>query len=57
MRRTRSNILLVTLRKSIVEPDFPLPPSVPPDMEQVLHQPRPDGLLKFNFTEDALSLS
>ena len=57
MRRTRNNILLVTLRKSIVEADFPLPPSVPPDMEQALHQPSPDGLLKFKFTEDALSLS
>lgn len=57
MRRTRNNILLVTLRKSIVEADFPLPPSVPPDMEQALHQPSPDGLLKFKFTEDAPSLS
>ena len=57
MRRTRNNILLVTLRKSTVEADFPLPPSVPPDMEQALHQPSPDGLLKFKFTEDALSLS
>ena len=57
MRRTRKNILLVTLRKSIVEADFPLPPSVPPDMEQALHQASPDGLLKFKFTEDALSLS
>ena len=55
--RTRNNILLVTLRKSIVEADFPLPPSVPPDMEQALHQPSPDGLLKFKFTEDAPSLS
>ena len=57
MRRTRKNILLVTLRKSTVEADFPLPPSVPPDMEQALHQPSPDGLLKFKFTEDAPSLS
>ena len=57
MRRTRNNILLVTVRKSIVEADFPLPPSVPPDMEQALHQPSPDGLLKFKFTEDAPSLS
>lgn len=55
--RTRNNILLVTVRKSIVEADFPLPPSVPPDMEQALHQPSPDGLLKFKFTEDAPSLS
>ena len=54
--RTRNSILLVTVR-SIVEADFPLPPSVPPDMEQALHQPSPDGLLKFKFTEDALSLS
>ena len=57
MRRTRNNILPVTVRKSTVEADFPLPPSVPPDMEQALHQPSPDGLLKFNFTEDAPSLS
>ena len=55
--RTRNNILLVTVRKSTVEADFPLPPSVPPDMEQALHQPSPDGLLKFKFTEDAPSLS
>ena len=57
MGRTRNNILLVTLRKSIVEADFPLPPSVPPDMEQALHHPSADGLLKFKFTEDAPSLS
>ena len=57
MRRTRNNILLVTVRKSIVEADFPLPPSVPPDMEQALHHPSADGLLKFKFTEDAPSLS
>ena len=57
MGRTRNNILSVTIRKSTVEADFPLPPSVPPDMEQALHQPGPDGLLKFKFTEDALSLS
>jgi hypothetical protein len=56
-RRRNNNILLVTVRKSTVEADFPLPPSVPPDMEQALHQPSPDGLLKFNFTEDAPSLS
>ena len=56
-KRTRNNILPVTLRKSTVEADFPLPPSVPPDMEQALHQPSPDGLLKFKFTEDAPSLS
>ena len=55
--RTRNNILPVTVRKSTVEADFPLPPSVPPDMEQALHQPSPDGLLKFKFTEDAPSLS
>ena len=55
--RTRNNILLVTVRKSIVEADFPLPPSVPPGMEQALHHPIADGLLKFNFTEDAPSLS
>ena len=55
--RTRNNILLVTVRKSIVEADFPLPPSVPPGMEQALHHPSADGLLKFNFTEDAPSLS
>ena len=57
MRRMRNNILLVTVRKSTVEADFPLPPSVPPDMEQALHQPSPDGLLKFKFTEDTPSLS
>ena len=57
MRRTRNNILPVTITKSTVEADFPLPPSVPPDMEQALHQPSPDGLLKFKFTEDAPSLS
>lgn len=57
MGRTRNNILSVTIRKSTVEADFPLPPSVPPDMEQDLHQASPDGLLKFKFTEDALSLS
>ena len=56
-RKTRNNILQVTITKSTVEADFPLPPSVPPDMEQALHQPSPDGLLKFKFTEDALSLS
>ena len=56
-KRTRNNILPVTVRKSTVEADFPLPPSVPPDMEQALHQPSPDGLLKFKFTEDAPSLS
>lgn len=55
--RTRNNILLVTIRKSIVEADFPLQPSVPPGMEQALHHPSADGLLKFNFTEDAPSLS
>ena len=57
MRRTRNNILPVTVRKSTVEADFPLPPSVPPDMEQALHHPSADGLLKFKFTEDAPSLS
>ena len=57
MRRTRNNILPVTIRKSTVEADFPLPPSVPPDMEQALHHPSADGLLKFKFTEDAPSLS
>jgi hypothetical protein len=51
-------MLLVTVRKNIiVEADFPLPPSVPPDQELALHQPSPDGLLKFKFTEDVLSLS
>ena len=55
--RTRNNILLVTIRKSTVEADFPLPPSVPPDMEQAIHHPSADGLLKFKFTEDAPSLS
>ena len=55
--RTRNNILLVTITKSTVEADFPLPPSVPPDMEQALHHPSADGLLKFKFTEDAPSLS
>ena len=57
MRRTRNNILPVTVRKSTVEADFPLPSSVPPGMEQALHHPSADGLLKFNFTEDAPSLS
>ena len=57
MRRTRNNILPVTVTKSTVEADFPLPPSVPPGMEQALHPPSADGLLKFNFTEDAPSLS
>ena len=57
MRRTRNNILPVTIRKSTVEADFPLPPSVPPDMEQALHHPSADGLMKFKFTEDAPSLS
>ena len=57
MGRTRNNILSVTIRKSIVEADFPLHPSVPPGMEQALHHPSADGLLKFNFTEDAPSLS
>ena len=57
MGRTRNNILPVTIRKSTVEADFPLPPSVPPDMEQALHHPSADGLLKFKFTEDAPSLS
>ena len=52
----RNNILLVTVRKSTVEADFPLPPSVPPDMEQALHQPSPDGLLKFKFRECIQSL-
>ena len=56
-RKTRNNILPVTVRKSTVEADFPLPPSVPPDMEQALHHPSADGLLKFKFTEDAPSLS
>jgi hypothetical protein len=57
-RRRRRNMLLVTVRKNIiVEADFPLPPSVPPDQELALHQPSPDGLLKFKFTEDVLSLS
>ena len=37
--RSRNNILLVTITKSTVEADFPLPPSVPPDMEQAIHQP------------------
>lgn len=57
MRRTRNNILPVTITKSTVEADFPLPPSVPPDMEQAIHHPSADGLLKFKFTEDAPSLS
>ena len=57
MRRMRNNILLVTVRKSTVEADFPLPPSVLPDMEQAIHHPSADGLLKFKFTEDAPSLS
>ena len=57
MRRPRNNILPVTVRKSTVEADFPLPPSVPPDMEQALHHPSADGLMKFKFTEDAPSLS
>lgn len=57
MRRTRKNILPVTITKSTVEADFPLPPSVPPDMEQALHHPSADGLMKFKFTEDAPSLS
>ena len=56
-RKTRNNILSVTIRKSTVEADFPLPPSVPPDMEQALHHPSADGLMKFKFTEDAPSLS
>ena len=56
-RKTRNNILLVTITKSTVEADFPLPPSVPPDMEQAIHQPSPNGLQKFKFTEDAPSLS
>ena len=56
-RKTRNNILPVTKTKSTVEADFPLPPSVPPDMEQALHQPSADGLMKFKFTEDAPSLS
>ena len=55
--RMRNNILSVTVTKSTVEADFPLPPSVPPDMEQALHHPSADGLLKFKFTEDAPSLS
>lgn len=54
----RSNLLPVTVTvKSIVEAAFNLPPSVPPDMEQALRQPSPDGLLKFRFTEDSPSLS
>ena len=57
MRRTRKNILPVTITKSTVEADFPLPPSVLPDMEQALHHPSADGLMKFKFTEDAPSLS
>ena len=56
-RKTRNNILPVTITKSTVEADFTLPPSVPPDMEQALHHPSADGLLKFKFTEDAPSLS
>ena len=56
-RKTRNNILPVMITKSTVEADFPLPPSVPPDMEQALHHPSADGLLKFKFTEDAPSLS
>ena len=56
-RKTRNNILQVTITKSTVEADFPLPPSVLPDMEQAIHHPSADGLLKFKFTEDAPSLS